>query len=174
MNRTDLARGCKDQTSAPATKSTGAVQLWQSPRLLLLTRSGQRPSLPKTFHMPLALPSFSFFFLIFDISSIANRFTFTGLAEAQLFLSYMNSLYLWSHRQSQGSSLFEVTMVTAELELWVALLLLLITLDIYQKEQFLFLIKSKDFALRSIMYKYNKVMHFKYWLCKTIYKCVFN
>lgn len=55
-------------------------------------------------------------------------------------------------------------MVTAELELWVALLLLLIKLDIYQKEQFLFLIKSKDFALRSIIYKYNKVMHFKHYV----------
>lgn len=66
------------------------AQLWQPPGLLLATLSGQHPSHPKTFHIPLAFPFV--FFPIFDVSRLENWFTFTGFPEAQLFLSHMNSL----------------------------------------------------------------------------------
>lgn len=132
---------------------------WQSPGLLLLTHSGQRPSLPKTFHTPLALP-----FVLFSNfwhSKYRKLIYLHRICWGTVVSEFCELPYLWSHWQSQGSSPFEVTMVTAELELWITLLLLLIKLDIYQKEQFLFLIKSKDFALQSVVYKY-KVMHFKH------------
>lgn len=135
--------------------------------VLSLTHSVQWPSSLKTFHVSLALFFFNFQFFKHRKQIYLHKFfwycfwaIWTHLPLVIFIITKFFSI--WSYYDNSWIGDVSCTAVVIDKTGYLSERAVSVSHWI------------KDFALRSIIYKHRKVIHFIHWLYKTVYKCGFN